>query len=165
MICGILVDPDLHQRDRSISPVRKTSCPLKRNGSTSSIRTRSRDDSVSEEEIRRKAEPRPVSNRGDILMTPLFILPTVTGAGETGKLAPNLPISSDQFSQKRKNIGEQLAQNQAKLGHRKTKSDDIDVAVVSLNFLNHSYYLLLHYIKIDMFELCQAHQIIFCMFS
>ena len=66
MICGILVDPDLHQRDRSISPVRKTSCPLKRNGSTSSIRTRSRDDSVSEEENRRKAEPRPISKQLDL---------------------------------------------------------------------------------------------------
>ena len=147
MIWGILIEPDSPKRDRSISPARKKYSPLKRNVSTSSIRTSSRHDSVSEEENRRKVEKRcqPESNRGDILILPSFILPTVFKP--TGNLSPNLRKSSDPFSQNRKSIGDMLVLKQPNKGHRKTKSDDIEkVEIVSLDFLNHSYYLVLHLI-------------------
>lgn len=91
---------------------------LKRNGSTSSLCDRNHENEIlNEEEARRSEEPRPISNRGDILMTPLF-------------------LSSKPLAQKRNDIASQLAQMHTQKGHRKSSSD-FGVEMVSVNVLSY----------------------------
>ena len=98
----MVLDPDLHQQSDSISTARKSSLPLRRNGSTSSIRHRFRDDSLCEEEDRRKEEPKLESYRGDIIITTSFLLPR--GPNQNKHVRQNLPNSNNDFSQNKKNI-------------------------------------------------------------